>query len=66
MTPPLSEILELLKANPFVATQIKQRIEQGRPMTGGKDETIPIKPPGIPGVVLQETPKKNVPDGCCS
>jgi len=55
----LPEILQLLQGHVRIAGQIKQRIQQHRPMTGRQHKAVPVGPMGIGGVEFQEAGEKH-------
>ena len=50
----LAEILDFFDGHVFVAGEVQQRIEQHRTMTGGKHETIAVRPVRSLGIEFEE------------
>ena len=56
---PLPELLEFLQRQ-VIAGEVKKSIEHGRGVPGREDKTVPVRPPGVAGVVLQKPVPQHV------
>src|SRR6266852_980863 len=56
---PLPDLLQLIDGHVFVASQMQQRIEEHRGMTGGKNEAVAIAPLRIGWIVAQKFGPQN-------
>ena len=54
LRPQLPEVPDLVQRHVIVAEEIKQRIQQHRPMAGRQDEAVAVRPVGIGGIELEK------------
>lgn len=49
---PLAEVAEILQGD-VIPCQVKETVKKHGAVAGGKDETVPVRPQGIGGIVFE-------------